>query len=329
MDVSAPACATDAGSVCAWVWSNTGLEFLARHADGLLSSGTHILVIVLVAMGLRWLSYRVIGRVARLTAEGTPPAMLRPLRQMPLGNRIARGVSAERRRQRSLAVGSLLRSVVSFLIIGTAVVLILAEFGINVGPLLASAGIVGVAVAFGAQNLIKDFLSGVFLTLEDQFGVGDTVDLGPASGVVTEVGLRTTTVRAGDGTIWHVRNGEILRVGNASQGEAVVSVDLVMPYDADTAKATQIAQERADDVADDTEWADKVVERPRVVGIAAVGPGTVTLRVTATVRSGDQDPFARALRAAIRAGFDAARAQDPAWDFRPPNPSAERGMMDR
>lgn len=327
--MSAPDCAADAGSVCAWVWSNTGLDFLARNSDTILSSCLHIVVIVVVALLLRWLAYRVINRVARLTAQGTPPAMLRPLRQMPLGNRIARGVPAERRRQRALAVGSLLRSVVSFLILGTAAVLILAEFGVNVGPLLASAGIVGVALAFGAQNLVKDFLSGIFLTLEDQFGVGDTVDLGPASGTVTEVGLRTTTVRAGDGTIWHVRNGEILRVGNSSQGEAVTSVDLVMAYDADTGKATEIAQQQADLVADAAEWTDKVIERPKVVGIADVGPGTVTLRVTATVRSGDQDGFNRALRAAIRTGFDTARAQNPAWDFRPPAATGERGTMDR
>lgn len=329
MDVTAPDCAADAGSVCAWVWNNTGLDVLARNADRFLGGAMHIVLIVVVALVLRWLTYRVINRVARLTAQGTPPAMLRPLRQLPLGHRIARGVSAERRRQRALAVGSLLRSVVSFLILGTAAVLILAELGIDVAPLLASAGIVGVALAFGAQNLVKDFLSGVFLTLEDQFGVGDTVDLGAATGVVTEVGLRTTTVRAGDGTVWHVRNGEILRVGNSSQGEAVISVDLVMAYDADTGKATEVAQQQADLVADRAEWADKVVERPAVVGISAVGPGTVTLRVTATVRSGDQDGFARALRAAIRDGFDAARAQNPAWDFRPPAPPVERGTMDR
>lgn len=327
--MTAPDCAADAGSVCAWVWSNTGLDFLARHSDAILSSALHIIVIVVLALLLRWLAYRVINRVARLTAQGTPPAMLRPLRQMPLGNRIARGVSAERRRQRALAVGSLLRSVVSFLVLGTATVLILAELGVDVRPLLASAGIVGVALAFGAQNLVKDFLSGIFLTLEDQFGVGDSVDLGPASGTVTEVGLRTTTVRAGDGTIWHVRNGEILRVGNSSQGEAVISVDLLMPYDADTAKATEIAQQQADLVADGPEWAEKVIERPTVVGIAEVGPGTVTLRLTATVRSGDQDGFARALRAAIRTGFDTARSQNPAWDFRPPAIAGERGTMDR
>ena len=114
--------------------------------------------------------------------------------------------------------------------------LILAELGIDIAPLLASAGIAGVALAFGAQNLVRDFLAGIFMTLEDQYGVGDTVDLGSATGTVVAVSLRTTTVRAGDGTIWHVRNGEVLRVGNSSQGEAVVSIDLPLPYDADSAR---------------------------------------------------------------------------------------------
>ena len=129
----------------------------------------------------------------------------------------------------------MLKSISSFLIVTIAAVLILAELGIDIAPLLASAGIAGVALAFGAQNLVKDFLAGIFMTLEDQYGVGDTVDLGPASGTVVAVGLRTTTLRAGDGTIWHVRNGEVLRVGNSSQGEAVVTIELPLPYDADAA----------------------------------------------------------------------------------------------
>ena len=119
-------------------------------------------------------------------------------------------MSGERGAQRALAIGSLLKSVRSFLIFGIAAVLILEEFGIDVAPLLASAGIAGVALAFGAQNLIRDFLAGIFMTLEDQYGVGDVVDLGSATGTVITVGLRTTSLRAGDGTIWHVRNGEVL-----------------------------------------------------------------------------------------------------------------------
>jgi moderate conductance mechanosensitive channel len=320
LDVTAPACASDAGSVCQWLWDHTGLDFFALHADAALTSVVHILLILLISWLARALIYRAINHLTRMTAEGESPALLRPLRA-PARRALNRAVSAERRRQRALAMGSLLKSVTSFLVFGIAVVLILSEFGINVAPLLASAGIAGVALAFGAQNLIKDFLAGIFMTLEDQYGVGDVVDLGSATGTVTTVGLRTTTLRAGDGTIWHVRNGEVLRVGNSSQGEAVVTIDLPLPYEADTARAGDIALQQAQLVAGSADFADVIIEAPTLLGIVDIAPGVVTIRLTATVRAGDQDGYARTVRAAIKTAFDAAMTADPATDFRPPAPA--------
>ena len=146
-----------------------------------------------------------------------------------------------RRAQRARTIGSVLRSASSAVVGAIAVVMILAEFGVALGPILASAGIVGVALGFGAQNLVRDFLSGMFMLLEDQYGVGDIVDLGSANGTVEAVGLRITTVRDGNGTVWYVRNGEILRVGNKSQGFAVAVADLPLAHNADIAQATEIA----------------------------------------------------------------------------------------
>ena len=317
VDVNAPACASEAGSFCQWFWENTGLGFVARNADGALDALVHITLIVLISFGVRALVFRAVNRLTKLTAVGATPPILRPLRAQAR-RALNRAVSAERRQQRALAVGSLLKSVTSFLIFGTAVILILAELGINVAPLLASAGIAGGALAFGAQNLIKDFLAGIFMTLEDQYGVGDAVDLGSASGTVTTVGLRTTTIRAGDGTIWYVRNGEVMRVGNSSQGEAVVAIDLPLPYDADTARAGEIALAQTRMVSASAEFADLIDEEPQLLGIVDIEPGIVTIRLTATVRSGDQDAYLRAVRAAIKTAFDAARVKDPAVDFRPP-----------
>jgi small-conductance mechanosensitive channel len=318
VDVNAPACASEAGSFCQWFWEHTGLGFVARNADGALDALVHITLILLISFGVRARVYRAVNRVTKLTAIGATPAILRPLRAQAR-RALNRAVSAERRRQRALAVGSLLKSVTSFLIFGTAVILILAELGINVAPLLASAGIAGVALAFGAQNLIKDFLAVIFMTLEDQYGVGDVVDLGSASGTVTTVGLRTTTtIRAGDGTIWYVRNGEVMRVGNSSQGEAVVTIDLPLPHDADAARAGEIALAQTRMVSSSTEFADLIDEEPQLLGIVDIEPGIVTIRLTATVRSGDQDAYLRAARAAIKSAFDAARVDDPAVDFRPP-----------
>jgi small conductance mechanosensitive channel len=261
--------------------------------------------------------YRAINRLTRLTIDGTTPSALGPLRTQARRT-FSRGLSGERRAQRTRAIGSLLKSISSFLIVSIAVVLILAELGIDIAPLLASAGIAGVALAFGAQNLVRDFLAGIFMTLEDQFGVGDSVDLGPATGTVVAVGLRTTTVRASDGTIWHVRNGEVLRVGNSSQGEAVVTIELPLRYDADIDRAGVIAVDKATEVARTEAFADVMIEPPKLLGIVDVSPGTVTLGLAATVRAGDQDAYLRAVRSAIRSAFDEARAADPAADFRPP-----------
>ena len=317
MDITAPDCASDSGSVCQWIWDNTGLDFVARNSDAALTALLHIGLILLIAVIVRFLLYRAINRLTRLTINGATPAALQPLRAQ-VGRAFGGGASAERRAQRTRAIGSLLRSISSFVIVCVAGILILAELGFDIAPLLTSAGIAGVALAFGAQNLVRDFLAGIFMTLEDQYGVGDTVDLGSATGTVIDVSLRTTTVRAGDGTIWHVRNGEILRVGNSSQGEAVVTIELPMRYDADTDAAGTIALEQATRVAALDEYADSVVEPPKLVGIVSVAPGIVTLGVAVTIRAGDQDGFLRAVRAAIRTAFEQARRDDPAADYRPP-----------
>ena len=317
MQISAPTCATDEGSLCQWIWDTTGVDALAQNSDRVLSAVLHIALILLTALIARFLVYRAINRLTRLTIDGSTPSVLRPLRA-GAARTFSSGRSVERRAQRTRAIASLLKSISSFLIIGIAAVLILAELGIDIAPLLASAGIAGVALAFGAQNLVKDFLAGIFMTLEDQYGVGDVVDLGPAAGTVVAVSLRTTTVRAGDGIIWHVRNGEVLRVGNSSQGEAVVTVQLPLRYDADTDRAGGLALDAAQTVARSTEFADTVVEPPALLGIVSMTPGVVTIALSATVRAGDQERFLRAVRGAVKAAFDAVAQADPAMDFRPP-----------
>jgi small conductance mechanosensitive channel len=325
VDITAPDCAADSGSLCQWIWDNTGVDVLARNSDAVLSATLHILLIIVIAVIVRHLLYRTINRITRLTVDGTTSAALQPLRATRRA--FARGLSAERRAQRTRAIGSLLKSISSFLVVSIAGVLILAELGFDIAPILASAGIAGVALAFGAQNLVRDFLAGIFMTLEDQYGVGDTVDLGPATGTVVAVSLRTTTLRAGDGTIWHVRNGEVLRVGNSSQGEAVVRIDLPLPYDADADAAGAIALREATRIAEQDEFAGSIIEPPKLLGVVDVTPGMVTIGLTASVRAGDQDGYLRAVRAAIKSAFDQALAEDPRADFRPPlvTPPAEAG----
>jgi len=317
MEITAPECASDPGSLCQWVWDNTGADYLASNSDEFVSTALHILLILLIAFAVRFLIYRAINRLTRLSNNDDTSAAMRPLRA---GARfaLAGGMDADRRAQRTQAVGSLLKSVTSFVVICVAGVLILAELGFDVAPILTSAGIAGVALAFGAQNLVRDFLAGIFMTLEDQYGVGDTVDLGSASGTVVAVSLRTTTLRAGDGTIWHVRNGEVLRVGNSSQGQAVVTIPVTVPYDSDTDRAATIALQQATGVAESPEFESSIVEPPTLLGITDVAPGTITLGIQATVVTGDKDGYTRAARAAIRSAFERTRQDDPTADFRPP-----------
>jgi small-conductance mechanosensitive channel len=176
-----------------------------------------ILLIVILALLLRWSISRAIDRVVRRAGEGSIPSVLA---RTKAGEVLAdlRPGAADRRRERAMTMGSVLKSVASGLVLAVASIMILAEVGVEVAPILTGAGIVGVALGFGAQNFVKDFLAGVFMILEDQLGVGDIVDTGHAVGKVEAVGLRVTRLRDAQGTVWYVRNGEVVRIGNESQG---------------------------------------------------------------------------------------------------------------
>ena len=158
--------------------------------------------------------------------------------------------------------------------------MVLGEFGVDLAPILASAGIVGIAVGFGAQNLVKDFLSGMFMLLEDQYGVGDIVDVGQASGTVETVGLRITTLRDVNGTLWYVRNGEILRVGNKSQGFAVAVVDVPVAHGTDVTEASETAPGSRRSGWEQPDLAEDVLEEVQTLGIESVTAEKLTLRLT-------------------------------------------------
>jgi small conductance mechanosensitive channel len=307
-----PACVADRGSWCAEVYGWTHLDWLSRSAEVIISRSLNILLILVLAVLARALLHRLIRKVVRGATNGRVrlPRGLR--RRTPDRIReITVPLLSERREQRAKTIGSVLRSITSAIVLMVAVVMVMAEFGLNLAPVLASAGIVGVALGFGAQNLVKDFLSGMFMLLEDQYGVGDVVDLGEASGTVEEVGLRITTVRDVRGTVWHVRNGAISRVGNKSQGYAVAVVDLPLAHSADLTKATEIAGRVAAEVTAAAEVAPLVLEPPKVLGVETVSVEGVTLRLTTKVRPGQQFAVQRALNEAITDAFDDAELPRP------------------
>ncbi|MGW2519240.1 mechanosensitive ion channel family protein [Streptomyces sp. NPDC001617] len=215
-------------------------------------------------------------------------------------------VNNERRRQRSQAIGSVLRSVASFVILGTAALMILGAFQINLAPLLASAGVAGVAIGFGARNLVTDFLSGVFMILEDQYGVGDTIDAGVASGEVIEVGLRVTKLRGDNGEIWYVRNGEVKRIGNLSQGWATAGVDVTVKANEDLDRLKATLDEVAEKMSAEEPWNELLWSPIEVLGLDSVLLDSMVVRVSAKTMPGKAMTVERELRWRIKRAFDAA-----------------------
>ena len=288
-----PRCLADAGSWCRRVYSWTGMDWLARSADTLIGTGASVLAIALVAFLLRFVVNRVISHVA--AGAGLPGllSLLRRRRGVSDADRIEAFGSA-RRAQRAKTVGSVVRSGATMLIFGMAFMMILSKFGVDLAPVLASAGVLGLAVGFGAQNLVKDFLSGIFMLLEDQYGVGDHVDLGDAVGEIERVGLRTTAVRDVSGMVWYVRNGTIERVGNGSQDHAVAVIDVPLALDTDTEKASKIVDAAARHVAGNGHAPD-MLGAPEVLGLQEISASGMTLRLTARTRPGRQWAVQRAM----------------------------------
>ncbi|EOD68767.1 mechanosensitive ion channel family protein [Amycolatopsis vancoresmycina] len=305
-----PPCLDDPSTFCSQVFSVTHNQWLAGSANWLITKPVKILMILVIAFVVRLLVRRLINRVTTLPKTGGKlPSMLRPLRERApevLGSAVI-----ERRRQRAMTIGSVLKSMATFLIYGLAFILVLGELGLDLGPIIASAGIIGVAIGFGAQNLVKDFLSGIFMMVEDQYGVGDVVDVGEASGTVESVGLRITTLRDVKGTVWYVRNGEVLRVGNSSQGFAVAVVDVPLGYTADVERATTVLAAAASAATEGDALKDNVLEPPEMLGVESVTPEGIQLRLTVKVRPGKQWAVQRALRAQLLAALEEAGFDPP------------------
>jgi moderate conductance mechanosensitive channel len=315
LSLEPPDCGADGW--CMTVFELTGSKWLASSADWLVAKPLTILFILIIAMVLRVVARRLIDRLTKTNGGGKIPALLRPLRErapQALGTLLS-----ERRAQRAKTIGSVFKSITSLVVFGTAFMMILAELGVNLAPVLASAGILGVAIGFGAQNVVKDFLSGVFMMLEDQYGVGDVVDVGEASGTVEAVGLRITTMRDVNGTVWYVRNGEILRVGNSSQGFAVAVVDVPIGYGADVEQATELLGRVATDLAAIEPTAGDVLAPPEVLGVERVSAAEgIMLRLTVKVRPGRQWAVQRSLRARIVGAFEDAGIPGPVVRGYPP-----------
>jgi len=286
-------------------------EFLRDNAGG-VATAWHVLLIVVLAFVARQLLHKAISKLIDQAVTGTVPVALRPLRGRDAGEVVeAAPLLTERRRQRTETIGSVLRSVTSIALFVIGTTMVLAELGFDLGPLIASAGVVGVALGFGAQNVVKDFLNGMFMILEDQYGVGDAIDTGEASGIVEAVGLRTTRLRSVDGTVWHIRNGEIIRIGNMSQGWSRALLDVSVAYDTDTDLATRTIKAVADSVWKDPVLGLLVLEEPEVWGVENLGVDGIAIRLVVKTAPLEQWTVARELRKRIKGAFAEAGIEIP------------------
>ncbi len=293
------ACGPNPGIACRLTWNVTHSQtaaqlvsvWLARPVTLLLQ----IILVLLVALVIRLIALRLINKITKHAAEAgngkADPAHL---------------LMGERRRQRAQALGSVLGNAASVLIFGIAAVTIAGYLGLNLAPVLASAGVLGLAIGFGAQSLVRDYLSGIFMMLEDQYGVGDVIDAGAATGTVEAVSLRVTRLRDVNGVVWHVRNGTINRIGNESQGWARAVIDFPVAYDQDLPRVRETMKETATEMWQEPRWQDVIMEEPEVWGVESVTSDAIVMRLVARTLPLRQWEVARELRERLKIALDSA-----------------------
>jgi small conductance mechanosensitive channel len=272
--------------LCNWV-SNATDNRTVNDVARWLSPWVSIVLIALLALLVTRITRRVIRRTVRRWARTGL-------------------MTTERRHQRAETVGRGLSSFASIIVWVIAIVWMLAVLGVQAATLLTSAGLIGVALAFGAQNLLRDFIAGTFIIFEDQLGVGDIVDLGAAEGTVEDVTLRVTRLRDVEGVVWYVPNGEIRRVGNQSQQWSRAVIDIPISSSAYLDRARDIIATTAAQITHDAAWRDKILSEPEVWGVESYTLDTVTIRLVVKTAPAQQWQVARELRARIKVALDAA-----------------------
>ncbi len=277
-----------------WVWPDTPLQ---------------VVVVFAIAGVSRWLVQQVIRRIVRASVDrSTHRFDFLPGRT----GEILSKFGGERQPARAATLGALLANVASFTIATVATLTILGILGIPMAPVLASAGVGGVALGFGAQTLVRDLLSGLFMIAEDQYGVGDLVTIGDITGTVEDVDLRVTRLRDGTGLVWYIRNGDIAKVGNFSQGWASATIDIPVHYTEDAAKVAGVLESVVTELDADPAWADKLLDTPHVLGVESIVGSAMTFRMQAKCVARNQSEVQRELRERAKLALDAAGVRGPA-----------------
>jgi moderate conductance mechanosensitive channel len=301
-------------SFAEWLAGQIDSEVLSHIVETLLAPALQILLVLLLASLVLILGRRVIHRVVGRAKEAPTYRARRLLRRggpaepEPDAEKPAYSV---RRAQRADALGALTSSILTAAVWFIGGMMILAAVGLDLAPVIVGAGVLGLAIGFGAQDVVKDLLSGVFMLAEDQFGVGDIIDAGEAAGVVEGVSLRSTRVRDVHGTLWHIPNGEIRRVGNKSQQWARSLLDIGVSYQTDVDLAIDLIQRVADTMAHEDEYRDLFLDEPEVWGVESLGSDSVDIRLVIKTEPAKQWAISRELRRRIKATFDAAGIEIP------------------
>lgn len=259
----------------------------------------NVVIILALAMLVNWLLRRLLMRAVTQIVRGVKKSQdvdaTAELRTSPYIN--ARAV------QRTRTLGTVGRAIISVTVWMLALILVLNQLGINFAALLTSAGVVAAGLAFGAQNIVKDILNGIFMVFEDQLGVGDVITIGDVSGTVEDVGIRVTQVRATDGTLWFVRNGEILTLGNSSQGWGRALIDVTVDAHQDLQQVSDVTLEAARALLHSERYARKVTGEPEIWGLESVFGDRATLRLAVRTRPEAQWEVQRGIRAELRTRF--------------------------
>ena len=291
-------------------------KYVHDHTHEFFEVPIKIIVIIVVTLVVRAVLNRLIDRTVAPGKGDRAPRILQPFRERVQNSAFfeSTGLLSERRAQRAKTIGSVLKSFITLTMFVIALMLILSELGIDLAPFIAGTSIVGVALGFGAQSIVKDFLNGMFMMLEDQYGVGDVIDFELATGTVEAVGLRSTRLRDINGTVWYVRNGEVLRVGNKSQGFATVVLDAPIDAWAEVGVASMAMLEVATEMREEDEWKHVFMREPELLGVESLSRYETVIRLSARVRPLEQWRTARELRHRIRVRMDELDIGHPAPD---------------
>ncbi|HEY2575345.1 MAG TPA: mechanosensitive ion channel family protein [Streptosporangiaceae bacterium] len=292
-------CGREPGTACRLVWdvtnNGTATRLTKVYLAGPVTVALRIAFVLVLALAIRAVTHRIIRRITDRAGSGGSDG----------GRALLPERTGERRLQRSQALRTILGNASSIVIFGIAGIIILGDLGVNLAPILASAGVLGVALGFGAQSLVGDFLAGISILLEDQYGVGDVINTTVTTGTVEAVGLRVTRLRDVNGVVWHVRNGSVQQVGNQSQGWARAVIDFPVPYNQDMSEIREIMTQVATTMWREPRWDGVILEEPKVWGVQSLSSSEAVWRLVAMTTPPRQYEVERELRERIKVELDA------------------------